>query len=49
MSQKIEEIRRKLNKLEEEAEELKRLKKDYYQAKDFRRKINSVKYHAEYD
>ena len=39
MSTKLQEIRRKLAKLEKEADELKRLKSDYHYAKKFRRMI----------
>jgi hypothetical protein len=39
MSTKIQEIRKKLEKLEEEANELKRLKSDYDYAKQFRRML----------
>ena len=39
MSTKLQEIRRKLAKLEKEANELKRLKSDYHYAKKFRRML----------
>ena len=39
MSTKIQEIRKKLEKLEKEANELKRLKSDYHYAKQFRRML----------
>jgi hypothetical protein len=39
MSTKIQEIRKKLEKLEKEASELKRLKSDYNYAKQFRRML----------
>ena len=39
MSAKLQEIRNKLNKLEKEANELKRLKSDYKYAKQFRRML----------
>jgi len=39
MSAKIQEIRKKIAKLEKEANELKRLKSDYHYAKQFRRMI----------
>ena len=39
MSTKIEEIKKKLAKLEKEADELKRLKSDYTYAKHFRRML----------
>lgn len=39
MSAKIQEIRKKLVKLEKEANELKRLKSDYQYAKQFRKMI----------
>ena len=39
MSTKIQEIRKKLDKLEKEAEELKQLKSDYHDAKQFRRML----------
>jgi hypothetical protein len=39
MSAKIQEIRKKLEKLEKEASELKRLKSDYNYAKQFRRML----------
>jgi hypothetical protein len=39
MSTKIQEIRKKLDKLEKEANELKRLKSDYHYAKQFRRML----------
>jgi hypothetical protein len=39
MSTKVREIRRKLEKLEKEANELKLLKSDYNYAKKFRRMI----------
>jgi hypothetical protein len=39
MSTKLQEIRKKLAKLEKEADELKRLKSDYHYAKQFRRMI----------
>ena len=39
MSTKLQEIRRKLAKLEKEADELKRLKSDYHYAKKFRRML----------
>lgn len=39
MSPKIQEIRKKLEKLEKEADELKRLKSDYLYAKQFRRML----------
>ena len=39
MSTKVQEIRRKLAKLEKEADELKLLKSDYNYAKQFRRMI----------
>jgi hypothetical protein len=39
MSTKLQEIRRKLAKLEKEADELKRLKSDYQYAKKFRRML----------
>jgi len=39
MSTKVREIRRKLEKLEKEADELKLLKSDYNYAKKFRRMI----------
>ena len=39
MSTKLREIRRKLAKLEKEADDLKRLKADYQYAKQFRRMI----------
>ena len=39
MSTKLQEIRRKLEKLEKEADELKRLKSDYHYARKFRRML----------
>jgi hypothetical protein len=39
MSRKVREIRRKLAKLEKEADELKLLKSDYHYAKKFRRML----------
>ena len=39
MSIKLQEIRKKLAKLEEEADEIKRLKSDYHWAKQFRRML----------
>jgi hypothetical protein len=39
MNTKLQEIRKKLTKLEKEADELKRLKSDYYYAKQFRKMI----------
>jgi hypothetical protein len=39
MSEKLQEIRRKIAKLEKEAEELKRLKSDCNDAKKFRRML----------
>ena len=39
MSTKLQEIRRKLAKLEKEADELKRLKSDYHYARKFRRML----------
>jgi hypothetical protein len=39
MSPKLQEIRKKLDKLEKEANELKRLKSDYQYAKQFRRML----------
>jgi len=39
MSTKIQEIRKKLEKLEKEANELKTLKSDYHYAKQFRRML----------
>ena len=39
MSTKLQEIRRKLAKLEKEADELKLLKSDYHYAKKFRRML----------
>ena len=39
MSRKLQEIRQKLAKLEKEADELKRLKSDYYYARKFRRML----------
>ena len=39
MSPKLQEIRQKLAKLEKEADELKRLKSDYYYARKFRRML----------
>ena len=39
MSTKIQEIRKKLENLEKEANELKRLKSDYNYAKQFRRML----------
>lgn len=39
MSTKLQEIRKKIAKLEKEADELKRLKADYHYAKQFRRMI----------
>ena len=39
MSKKLQEIRRKLAKLEKEADELKRLKSDYHYARKFRRML----------
>lgn len=39
MSRKLQEIRRKLAKLEKEADELKRLKSDYHYARKFRRML----------
>ena len=39
MSTKIQEIRKKLENLEKEANELKRLKSDYHYAKQFRRML----------
>jgi len=39
MSAKLQEIRRKIAKLEEEARELKRLKSDYDDARKFRRML----------
>ena len=39
MSTKLQEIRRKLAKLEKEAEELRRLKSDYNYARKFRRML----------
>jgi len=39
MSEKLQEIRRKLAKLEKEADELKRLKSDYHYARKFRRML----------
>ena len=39
MSTKLEEIKKKLAKLEKEADELRRLKSDYIYAKNFRRML----------
>ena len=39
MSRKLQEIRRKLAKLEKEADELKLLKADYHYARKFRRML----------
>lgn len=39
MSAKLREIKKKLEKLEKEADDLKRLKADYQYAKQFRRMI----------
>jgi len=39
MSRKLQEIQQKLAKLEKEADELKRLKSDYYYARKFRRML----------
>ena len=39
MSRKVQEIQRKLAKLEKEADELKLLKSDYHYAKQFRRML----------
>ena len=39
MNRKIQEIRQKLEKLEKEANELRRLKSDYQYAKQFRRML----------
>jgi hypothetical protein len=39
MSTKIQEIRSKLEKLEKEADELRRLKSDYHYARKFRRML----------
>ncbi|MCJ7614846.1 hypothetical protein MUO71_08815 [Candidatus Bathyarchaeota archaeon] len=39
MSAKLQEIRKKLDNLEKEATELKRLKSDYHYAKQFRRML----------
>jgi len=39
MSTKLQEIRKKMAKLEKEADELKRLKSDYHYAKQFRRML----------
>jgi hypothetical protein len=39
MNTKIQEIRKKMDKLEKEANELKRLKSDYHYAKQFRRML----------
>jgi len=39
MSTKLQEIRQKLEKLEKEADELKRLKSDYHYARKFRRML----------
>lgn len=39
MNRKVREIRRKLAKLEKEADELKLLKSDYHYAKQFRRML----------
>ena len=39
MNRKIQEIRQKLEKLEKEANELKRLKSDYQYAEQFRRML----------
>lgn len=39
MSKRIQEIRKKLDKLEKEAEELKQLKSDYYNSKQFRKML----------
>jgi hypothetical protein len=39
MNTKIQEIRKKLDKLEKEANELKRLKSDYLYAKQFRKML----------
>jgi hypothetical protein len=39
MSTKLQEIRRKLAKLEKEADELRRLKSDYHYARKFRRML----------
>jgi len=39
MSTKLQEIRKKMAKLEKEADELKRLKSDYHCAKQFRRML----------
>jgi hypothetical protein len=39
MSRKLQEIRRKLAKLEKEADELKLLKSDYHYARKFRRML----------
>jgi len=39
MSTKLQEIRKKMAKLEREADELKRLKSDYHCAKQFRRML----------
>ena len=39
MSRKIQDIRRKLAKLEKEADELKLLKSDYHYARKFRRML----------
>ncbi|MFA5364572.1 MAG: hypothetical protein WC325_05250 [Candidatus Bathyarchaeia archaeon] len=40
MSTKLQEIRKKIEKLEKEAVELRRLKSDYHCAKEFRRMYN---------
>ncbi len=39
MSKRIQEIRKKLDELEKEAKELKQLKSDYYDSKQFRRML----------
>ncbi|MCW4015669.1 MAG: hypothetical protein NWF06_04805 [Candidatus Bathyarchaeota archaeon] len=39
MNTKLQEIRKKMEKLEKEADDLKRLKSDYHYAKQFRRMI----------
>ena len=45
MSPKLQEIKKKLDKLEKDANELKRLKSDYQYAKQFRRML--VKQHMD--
>lgn len=49
MSEMLREIKRKLDKLEREADELKRGKEDYLFAKYFRGIITSTNYHNKVD